>query len=154
MQMFKYKHESLLLLFFSEFGCLIGLLVDAIPLVEIFEYVIEAGDHFSRVVDKLHVELLICFVYIPPIYLKQCAICLVHLQQLTSINGLELHLLLHHFLLLESDDELLDLIHDFHDVDVGPINLSRVFHFIKVLLLFVLLDLAGRVRERSEMGIG
>lgn len=89
MKIFEYNHESLFLLFLDESSVLVGFLIDALSLVEVLEYLVEACDDFSRVVDQLHVELLISLVDIPCIDLEQSVWGVIHVIELVFIDSLK-----------------------------------------------------------------
>ncbi len=89
MKIFEYNHESLFLLFLDESSVLVGFLIDALSLVEVLEYLVEACDYFSRVVDQLHVELLISLVDIPCIDLEQSVWGVIHVIELVFIDSLK-----------------------------------------------------------------
>lgn len=123
MQMFKPKHELRFLGDFLALGDFIGLWLYKVVLIDIFEHMIEARDHLRRIIHKLHVDIPIRFVEMPPIHLKHHLLSVLHLDDPIPIDTFTCHHFIHQQLHLVIDDEVFKLLHGGFDVYVGAVDL-------------------------------
>ncbi len=124
------NHQSVHLFLFFDPGLLIGLLVEALPLIELFEDVVETSNHLCGEVDKLHVEHLIHGMNIPGVHLEQIVGSFEHLHQLVVVDGRGLEALIIHPL-AKGYNESLYLSPHLHYSYIRPIYLRLL---IRILL--------------------
>lgn len=92
--MLESQHKAILLLDPDDFGAIVCFGLYPILIVDVLEDLIEAGDHFHRIVDKLEIELAICSQQMPAVYFEQNAfwdfkvLVALDIDHLVAVNGL------------------------------------------------------------------
>lgn len=150
MQMLEPQHQLRLLRDFLAPADLVGLRLDEVILIYVLEHMIEATDHLRRIVHKLHVDIPIRFVEVPPVHLEDRLLGVLHLDDAIAVDALTSHQLIHDHLCLKVYDEVLECLHGGLDVDVGAVDLvvlgRLVFDF------FGLVDLLRGAGEWRVLG--